>query len=68
MAAGQTVKVSSFGAWQVRVKSARQGRNPKTKEPATISERRVLVFRASQLLKKMVNGEKITDQDRNAQE
>jgi integration host factor subunit alpha len=55
LAAGEQVKISSFGTWIVRVKQARQGRNPKTKAPATISERRVVVFRPSQILKKWVN-------------
>ena len=55
LAAGEQVKISSFGTWMVRVKQARQGRNPKTKAPATISERRVVVFRPSQILKKWVN-------------
>jgi len=62
--AGETVKISSFGTWMVREKAARAGRNPKTKEPAIISERRVVVFRPSQLLKKITNGEKITASDR----
>ncbi len=62
--AGESVKISSFGTWMVREKAARQGRNPKTKEPALISPRRVVVFRPSQMLKKIVNGEAITDEDR----
>ena len=55
LVAGEEVKISSFGTWLVRIKHARQGRNPKTKAPATISERRVVVFRPSQILKKWVN-------------
>lgn len=62
--ANENVKISSFGTWIVRTKAARQGRNPKTKVPATISERRVVVFRPSQILKKITNGEKVTDADR----
>lgn len=49
------VKISSFGTWMVRQKKARLGRNPKTKAPAKISERSVVVFRPSQILKKWVN-------------
>ena len=55
LVAGEDVKISSFGTWEVREKKARIGRNPKTKAPATISERRVIAFRASQILKKWVN-------------
>jgi len=62
--AGETVKISSFGTWIVREKAARQGRNPKTKEPATIASRRVIVFRPSQILKKITNGENISAADR----
>ena len=49
--AGDSVKLSGFGVFQVRAKRERMGRNPKTGEPATIGPRRVIGFRASQLLK-----------------
>ena len=48
---GEEVKLSGFGVFEVRAKSARMGRNPKTGAPATITPRRVMTFRASQLLK-----------------
>ncbi len=51
MAEGQSVKLSGFGVFEVRDKRARMGRNPKTGEPAAIEPRRVISFRASQLLK-----------------
>jgi integration host factor subunit alpha len=51
MADGQSVKLSGFGVFEVRAKRARMGRNPKTGEPAAIEPRRVISFRASQLLK-----------------
>ena len=51
MERGETVKLSGFGVFQVRSKSERQGRNPKTGAPATIQPRRVIGFRASQVLK-----------------
>ena len=47
---GETVKISSFGTFSVRKKSARVGRNPKTGEEVPIEPRRVLVFRPSGLL------------------
>ena len=52
---GDTVKVSSFGSFQVRSKGGRIGRNPKTGEEVPIQPRRVLVFRASHVLKERIN-------------
>lgn len=52
---GDTVKLSGFGVFQVRDKNARIGRNPKTGKPAAIDPRRVISFRASQLMKARVN-------------
>jgi integration host factor subunit alpha len=54
---GETVKLSGFGVFQVRAKRARMGRNPKTGEPAAIDPRRVISFRASQVMKARVNGD-----------
>ncbi|MEO1329896.1 MAG: HU family DNA-binding protein [Pseudomonadota bacterium] len=54
---GASVKISSFGAFDVREKAARIGRNPRTGEEAEITPRRVLVFRASHILKNRMNGE-----------
>ena len=52
---GQAVKLSGFGVFQVRSKRARMGRNPKTGEPASIEPRRVIGFRASQVMKARVD-------------
>jgi len=52
---GETVKISSFGSLQVREKNERIGRNPKTGEEVPIEARRVLVFRASHVLKDKIN-------------
>ncbi len=52
---GESVKVSSFGTFSVRDKAERIGRNPKTGEEVPISPRRVLVFRASHVLKDRIN-------------
>ncbi len=52
---GETVKLSGFGVFQVREKRARMGRNPKTGEPAAIEPRRVIGFRASQVMKARVD-------------
>lgn len=51
------VKLSRFGNFVVREKSAREGRNPKTGEEARISARRVVTFRPSPLLKETVDGQ-----------
>ena len=53
--AGAIVKLSGFGVFQVRAKRARMGRNPKTGEPAAIDPRRVISFRASQVMKAEVD-------------
>lgn len=52
---GETVKISSFGSFFVRQKGERIGRNPKTGQEVPIRPRRVLVFRASHVLKNRVN-------------
>ncbi|WP_397422578.1 integration host factor subunit alpha [Phenylobacterium sp.] len=52
---GKQVKLSGFGVFQVRAKRARMGRNPKTGEPAAIEPRRVIGFRASQVMKARVD-------------
>ena len=54
---GETVKISSFGSFSVRDKAQRVGRNLKTGEAVPILPRRVLVFRASHVLKDRINGE-----------
>ena len=51
---GQQVKISSFGTFSVRDKTARIGRNPKTGEEVPINPRRVLTFRPSHLMKERV--------------
>lgn len=53
---GEVVKISSFGSFAVRQKGERIGRNPKTGEEVPILPRRVLVFRASHVLKNRING------------
>ncbi len=52
---GETVKLSSFGSFSVRQKGKRVGRNPKTGEEVPIMPRKVLVFRASHVLKNKIN-------------
>ncbi len=52
---GEKVKISGFGNFEVRQKEARRGRNPQTGESIVISERRVLTFKPSQVLKDRLN-------------
>ena len=52
---GNAVKLSRFGNFVVREKSAREGRNPKTGEQATITARSVVTFRPSPMLKGRVD-------------
>ncbi|HEY0523261.1 MAG TPA: integration host factor subunit alpha [Stellaceae bacterium] len=55
LARGEMVKISSFGSFAVRQKGERIGRNPKTGQEVPINPRRVLVFRASHVLKDQIN-------------
>ena len=54
--AGEDVKLSGFGGFQLRKKAERPGRNPKTGETARVTARRVVTFHPSQKLKLMVSG------------
>jgi integration host factor subunit alpha len=51
---GEVVKLSSFATFQVRSKNERIGRNPKTGEEVPISPRRVMTFKASNVLKQRI--------------
>lgn len=55
MTRGETVKLSGFGVFQVRSKRQRMGRNPKSGAPASIDPRRVIGFRASQVIKARID-------------
>ncbi|MFV1951279.1 MAG: integration host factor subunit alpha [Nitrospinota bacterium] len=52
---GDEVKISGFGNFAVRHKRERKGRNPQTGEEIMISERKVMAFKASQILKNAIN-------------
>jgi integration host factor subunit alpha len=54
LVAGDTVKLSRFGNFNVRAKRQRIGRNPKTGEEVPITPRRVVTFRPSQMLREFV--------------
>ena len=49
------VKIAKFGTFSLRKKKQRIGRNPKTKEIKVISERNVILFKASKEFKEYIN-------------
>tara|TARA_B100001175_G_C19268068_1_gene522782 strand:- start:237 stop:542 length:306 start_codon:yes stop_codon:yes gene_type:complete len=51
----EKVKIAKFGTFHVRFKKSRIGRNPKTKEKKIITERKVILFKPSKDLKKIIN-------------
>ena len=53
--AGESIKVSGFGSFEVRQKEARRGRNPQTGEAITIEARKVLTFKPSSVLRDAIN-------------
>jgi integration host factor subunit alpha len=54
LAVGESIKISGFGTFNVRKKSARIGRNPKTKQEVEITPRRVITFKTSDHLKEII--------------
>jgi integration host factor subunit alpha len=59
---GENVKLSSFGSFLVRDKGERIGRNPKTGVEVPITPRKVMVFKASNVLKARINGIDMADE------
>ncbi len=57
LAEGEKVKISGFGNFVIHEKKPRKGRNPQTGEEITISGRRVLAFKPSQVLKRTINAD-----------
>lgn len=57
LAAGEKVKIASFGNFVVREKAPRKGRNPQTGESIVLGARRVLTFKPSNVLKAILNEE-----------
>ena len=51
LARGKNVKISGFGTFILRDKGQRVGRNPKTGVEVPIAPRRVMTFRASQIMR-----------------
>ena len=55
---GETVKLAGFGTFTVRKKSQRLGRNPRTGVDVIIEPRRVVVFKASPIVKAQMNAKR----------
>ncbi len=53
---GDDVLLSGFGKFNVKAKSSRRGRNPKTGESLMLDAKRVVTFKPSGLLREKVNG------------
>lgn len=51
---GESIKITGFGTFLVRKKSARRGRNPKTGAELEISQRKVVTFKPSLQFKALV--------------
>ncbi|MCX8068874.1 MAG: integration host factor subunit alpha [Thermodesulfovibrionales bacterium] len=58
--AGETVKIAGFGTFTVKKKNSRIGRNPKTKVEVEITPRRVVTFKVSDQLKKLMQNKSKT--------
>ena len=55
LANGEKIKISGFGNFAVKEKKSRRGRNPQTGEEISISARKVLTFKSSQVLRRALN-------------
>jgi integration host factor subunit alpha len=55
--AGEDVMISGFGKWTVKAKHSRRGRNPQTGEELILDARRVVTWKYSPVLKKLVNSQ-----------
>jgi integration host factor subunit alpha len=56
LARGEKIKISGFGNFSIKEKKSRRGRNPQTGSEIEISARKVLTFKSSQVLRKVLNG------------
>ena len=55
--AGENIKISGFGNFEIKQKKDRRGRNPQTGEDMIITARKVLSFKLSTILKSAVNND-----------
>ena len=54
---GEDVLISGFGKFCVKAKKQRRGRNPATGNDMMLTQRKVVTFRCSHLLRKKINGD-----------
>ena len=52
---GERIEIRGFGSFQVKIREAREGRNPKTGEPVHISAKRTPFFKVGKELKEKVD-------------
>ncbi|WP_374632838.1 integration host factor subunit beta [Paracoccus sp. (in: a-proteobacteria)] len=57
MSRGDRVELRGFGAFSVKRRDARQGRNPRTGESVSVEEKHVPFFKTGKLLRERLNGE-----------
>ena len=57
MARGDRVELRGFGAFSVKKRDARQGRNPRTGESVSVDEKHVPFFKTGKLLRERLNGD-----------
>ena len=60
---GDRIEIRGFGSFQVKVREARDGRNPKTGEPVHISAKRTPFFKVGKELKEMVDSRPLFPED-----
>jgi integration host factor subunit beta len=65
---GDRIEIRGFGSFQVKIREARDGRNPKTGEPVHISAKRTPFFKVGKELKEMVDSLPAEDQSADASE
>jgi integration host factor subunit beta len=58
--AGDRIEIRGFGSFQVKIREARDGRNPKTGEPVHISAKRTPFFKVGKELKEMVDSSPVS--------
>ena len=56
MAGGDRVELRGFGAFSVKKRGSRKGRNPRTGEPVAVEEKHVPFFKTGKLLRDRLNG------------
>jgi len=55
LAAGHRVELRGFGAFSVKTRPSRLGRNPRTGEPVAVEEKRAPFFRTGKELRERLN-------------